>query len=94
VPVSDRGFAALGWIAFAWIVLGSWVAVFPGTLERLFGEDYPFRDYWGVSQGTFEAFTLGTLVFLLALCAVGYVRGARVRQIRTAEPTRAEETIR
>jgi amino acid transporter len=79
VPVSDRGFALLGWTAFAWILLGSWVAVFPGTLERLFGEDYPFEDYWGVSQTTFETFTLGTLAFLILLCAVGYLRGAAVR---------------
>ncbi|WP_307823789.1 APC family permease [Nocardioides nitrophenolicus] len=79
VPVSDRQFAVLGWIAFAWVLLGSWVAVFPGTLERLFGEDYPFEEYWGVSQATFEVFTLGTLAFLLALCAVGYALGAPVR---------------
>lgn len=79
VPVSDPGFAVLGWIAFAWVLLGSWVAVFPGTLERLFGKDYPFKEYWGVSQGTFELFTLGTLAFLLVLGGVGYVRGARVR---------------
>jgi amino acid transporter len=79
VPVTDAQFAGLGWIAFAWVLLGSWVAVFPGTLERLFGEDYPFDDIWGVSQTTFEVFTLGTLGCLMALCAVGYVRGARVR---------------
>ncbi|MFE6646722.1 APC family permease [Nocardioides sp. NPDC057772] len=96
VPVSDRGFALLGWLAFAWILLGSWVAVFPGTLERLFGEAYPFEEIWGVSQLTFEVFTLGTLGFLLLLCAVGYVRGARVRaevgapvpSVPTEEPTR------
>ena len=79
VPVSDARFAAFGWIAFAWILLGSWVAVFPGSLELLFGEAYPFADIWGVDRSTFEVFTLGTLAFLLALCAVGYVRGARVR---------------
>ncbi|HEY0891214.1 MAG TPA: APC family permease [Nocardioides sp.] len=79
VPVSDTGFAVLGWLAFAWVLLGSWVAVFPGTLERLFGQEYPFEDIWGVSNTTFEVFTLGTLGFLLALCAVGYARGARVR---------------
>ncbi|WP_328531220.1 APC family permease [Nocardioides sp. NBC_00368] len=96
VPVSDRGFAVLGWLAFAWILLGSWVAVFPGTLERLFGETYPFEEIWGVSQVTFEVFTLGTLGFLLLLCAVGYARGARVRaqvgapvpSVPTEEPTR------
>ncbi|GAA3645741.1 APC family permease [Nocardioides ginsengisoli] len=79
VPVSDRVFALLGWLAFAWIILGSWVAVFPGTLEHLFGLDYDFKDIWGVSQGTFEAFTLGTLAVIGALGAIGYVFGRSVR---------------
>jgi glutamate:GABA antiporter len=80
VPVSDRVFAALGYLSFAWVLLGSWVAVFPGTLERLFGLDYDFQEVWGVSQPEFETFTLGTLGFLLILGIVGYVRAARVRQ--------------
>ncbi|GAA0461965.1 putative amino acid permease [Paractinoplanes deccanensis] len=79
VPVSDRGFTILGAICFAWVLLGSWVAVFPGTLEALFGLDYSFTDIWGVSQATFEAFTLGTLGVLLVLGIAGYARGARVR---------------
>ena len=95
VPVSDAQFAVLGWVAFAWVLLGSWVAVFPGTLERLFGEDYPFEEYWGVSQVTFEVFTLGTLAFLLALCAVGYVLGAPVRAAGAIPSTTpAEEATR
>ncbi|UUW88850.1 APC family permease [Nocardioides sp. WV_118_6] len=101
VPVSDRGFALLGWLAFAWIVLGSWVAVFPGTLERLAGEEYDFVEIWDVSQLTFEAFTLGTLAFLLVLCGVGYVLGAPVRArmaapvpVSTAPSTSTEETSR
>ena len=80
VPVSDRGFTVLGTICFAWVLLGSWVAVFPGTLEAAFGIDYPFEDYWGVTQVEFEVFTLGTLAVLLVLDVVGYARGARVRR--------------
>jgi amino acid transporter len=80
VPVSDTGFAAMGWLTFAWIALGSWVAVFPGTLEPLFGVAYDFEDVWGVSRATFEVFTVGTLVALLLLGLVGYVRGAPVRR--------------
>lgn len=80
VPVSDTGFAVLGGICFVWILLGSWVAVFPGTLEQLFGIDYPFMDYWGVTQLRFEVFTLGTLAVLLVLGVVGYVLGAPVRR--------------
>jgi amino acid transporter len=80
VPVSNRGFALLGWLCFFWIALGSWVAVFPGTLEPLFGADYDFGGSWGVSRTTFEVFTLGTLVVLLALGIIGYVLGAPVRR--------------
>ncbi|GAA4100856.1 APC family permease [Nocardioides kongjuensis] len=99
VPVSDRGFALLGWLAFAWIVLGSWVAVFPGTLERVFGLDYPFKDYWGVSQATFEAFTLGTLAVIGALGAIGYVFGRSVRAGSAADnpdtpDNQIKETVR
>ncbi len=47
VPVSDNGFRLLGVLCFAWVALGSWVAVFPGTLERLFGLDYDFEQTWG-----------------------------------------------
>ncbi|HEY2557830.1 MAG TPA: APC family permease [Diaminobutyricibacter sp.] len=79
VPVGIGGFRALGILCFFWILLGSWVAIFPGTLEPLFGLKYDFEGTWGVSQATFEAFTLGTLIVLLALGLVGYWRGASIR---------------
>ena len=79
VPVSNGAFAAMGWLCFAWVLLGSWVAVFPGTMEKLFSLDYPFKEIWGVSQAEFEIFTLGTLAVLLVLGLAGYARGARVR---------------
>ena len=72
----------MGMLCFVWIALGSWVAVFPGTLEALFGVDYPFYDILGRHRGAFEVFTLGTLVVLLALGVLGYVRGAKVRASR------------
>jgi amino acid transporter len=62
-----------------WILLGSWVAVFPNTLERVFGVGYGFKDTWGVSQGTFEALTLGTLAVIVLIGLVGYAFGANVR---------------
>jgi amino acid transporter len=79
VPVSDTGFRILGAICFVWILIGSWVAIFPGTLEVLFGLEYDFEATWGVSQFTFEAFALGTLGCILALGLVGYARGKKVR---------------
>jgi amino acid transporter len=62
-----------------WIALGSWVAVFPDTLERLFGVGYGFKDSWGVTQGTFELLTLGTLAVIVAIGVAGFVAAADVR---------------
>lgn len=85
LPVSDRVFAGLCYLATAWVALGSWVAVFPGTLEAAFGVGYPFTEFWGVSRGTFESFTLGTLAVLALLGLVGYVRARPVRQAVRSE---------
>ena len=46
VPVSDNGFRILGTVCFAWVALGSWVAIFPGTLDRLLGQEYDFDEIW------------------------------------------------
>jgi len=62
-----------------WILLGSWVAVFPDTLERVFGVGYGFKDSWGVTQGEFELLTLGTLAIIIVLGLIGYWAGRDVR---------------
>jgi amino acid transporter len=62
-----------------WVVLGSWVAIFPDTLEKLFGVGYGFKDTWGVTRATFELLTLGTLLVIILIGAVGYLAGSRVR---------------
>jgi len=72
-----------------WILLGSWVAVFPNTLERLFGVGYPFKDSWGVSQGEFEALTLGTLAIIVVVGLIGYWAGRGVRADQATVPIRA-----
>ncbi|MBN9613460.1 MAG: amino acid permease, partial [Actinobacteria bacterium] len=81
-PVGNAGFAVLGTIAFLWVLLGSWVTIFPGTLERVFGLEYDFVDEWGVEQGPFTLLTIGTLVVLGALALVGYVGGRRIREVK------------
>lgn len=80
VPVSDSVFKAMGLLCFAWIALGSWVAIFPGTLDRMLGAEYDFMDSWGVTQGAFTFFALGTLGAILLLGLVGYVRARPVRE--------------
>src|SRR6266850_1833811 len=56
----------------AWVTLGSFVAVFPGVLEKIFGVGYNFKDNWGVGRGRFELYTLVTLAVILVFGIVGY----------------------
>jgi amino acid transporter len=72
-----------------WILLGSWVALFPGTLENLFGVEYDFVDTWGVSRGEFEAYTFGTLGVIILISVVGYVRGGPTRRNEVSAPAAA-----
>jgi amino acid transporter len=67
-------------IVTLWALLGAWVAVFPGTLEPLFGVSYNFKDTWGVSRLTFHSLTLGTLAVMFLVAIVGYLSGKRVRE--------------
>ncbi|MDX6686526.1 MAG: glutamate:GABA antiporter [Baekduia sp.] len=80
VPGGTPGIWIATGLATAWVALGSWVAVFPGTLESLLGVDYNFLDTWGVQRSTFEALALGTLAAVLVISLVGYWMGREVRQ--------------
>jgi hypothetical protein len=80
VPYGRGGVWTAGALTTIWVALGSWVAVFPGTLEKLFGLRYDFKEEWGVSRWTFEALTLGTLAVILAIALVGYALSRDVRE--------------
>jgi amino acid transporter len=80
VPGGDRGMWIVGGLTTFWVALGSFVAVFPGTLESVFGLSYDFRDEWGVSRATYEVLTLGTLAVVFAIAIIGYVLGRSVRE--------------
>jgi amino acid transporter len=76
-----------------WVALGSWVAIFPGTLERLVGVPYDFNDNWGVGRARFELYTLVTLAVILGFAVVGYILGADVRkQVVAREGDQPEPT--
>jgi len=80
LPFGMVGVWAAGILCTAWMVLGSWVAVFPGTIEtHIFGLKYSVQDAYGVSRTRFEVFTLGTLGVIIAVAVVGYLLGAPVR---------------
>jgi amino acid transporter len=80
VPGGKVGFWAIGVLCTLWVLMGSWVAIFPDTLEYVFGADYGFTGYWGVSRLRFEVFTLGTLAVVIAFAVVGYLAGRSVRE--------------
>ena len=75
-----------------WILLGSWVAVFPDMLERVFGVGYGFKDSWGVTQGVFEALTLGTLGVIVVIGLIGYWIG-QGRACKARRPSRSSAVI-
>ena len=81
------------WIAAGlttfWTALGSFVAVFPGALESLFGIDYDFMDTWGVSRATYEALTLGTLAVVLGHRAHRLRHGPSGARARGGDPAGA-----
>jgi glutamate:GABA antiporter len=85
-PWGMRGIWASTILTTGWIALGSYVAVFPDTLERLFHVGYAFKDDWGVSEAKFEALTLGTLAVILIVALIGYAAGAGVRRDVALEP--------
>ena len=65
VPGGMAGMWIMVLLTTGWMVLGSWVALFPGTLDRLFGNSYSIQDSYGVTRIRFEAFTLGTLAVVV-----------------------------
>jgi amino acid transporter len=93
VPGGKAGLWVCGVLVFLWMLLGSWVAIFPSTIETALTKlhnnvwsaipavDYGnFHDVWGLSQTRFEVFTLGTLGFVIAFAVAGYVAGTPVRR--------------
>jgi amino acid transporter len=80
IPGGSTGLWVCSLVPLAWMMLGSWVAVFPGTLDELFGHSYSMMDSYGVSRLRFEVFTLGALGVILVLGVIGYVLGEPVRR--------------
>ena len=74
-----------------WIALGSFEAVFPDVLEKVFGVGYGFKGTWNVTRTTFEVLTLGTLAVIVLFGVAGYVAGAGVR--REAAPEAEEAAL-
>lgn len=80
VPGGQRGLLLATVLATFFAVLGSWVALFPGTLEPIFGVSYSFVQTWGVSRVHFEVLTLGTVAVIIVLTFVGLALGKRERR--------------
>jgi len=80
VPGGSRGFHILGSLVMAYIVIGSIVALFPGTLETILGMEYDYADIWGTTQGAVLGFTLGTFVIVVLIGVIGYLGAGKVRK--------------
>jgi amino acid transporter len=80
VPGGSRGFHILGSLVMAYIVIGSIVALFPGTLETALGIEYDYTEIWGTTQGAVLGFTLGTFVIVVLIGVIGYLGAGRVRK--------------
>jgi amino acid transporter len=93
VPFGEFGmwFGAL--LITGWVALGTWVAVFPGTIEKWTGLEYDFYGTWGVHRGKYEALTLGTLAVVLLVALVGYALGKPVRDREVDIPLEVETAV-
>jgi len=74
-----------------WAGLGTWVGLFPGTLEKLFGVDYDFLGTWGTSVRTYETLTIGTLAAVFLLALVGFTAADEVRRKQVTVPIGSEK---
>jgi amino acid transporter len=84
VPFGTTGVWIAGGLCTFWMLLGAWVALFPGTIdEYIFGLPYSVTANYSVSRLRFEAFTLGTLAVILLVAVVGYwiARPVRTRAV-------------
>jgi len=66
-------------ICTAFVVLASFIAVFPDVIEKRLGAGYNFKHVWGISRMRFEVFTLGTLAVIIAFAIFCYWLGRPVR---------------
>jgi glutamate:GABA antiporter len=79
IPYGSAGVWVGGLLTLGWVVLGSWIAIFPDTIENLVGAGYNFHNYWAISRLRFEVFTLGTLAVIATIGLIGYALGASTR---------------
>src|SRR5205085_4791144 len=93
LPFGMAGVWISGVLCTAWMLLGSWAAIFPGTIdEYIFGLHYSVPDNYGVSRARFEVFTLGTLGVRGASGLIGYILGKPVRDRQVDIPLEAAAT--
>jgi amino acid transporter len=80
VPGGSKGFNVLAFVVLAYIIIGSIVALFPGTLETVLGMEYDYTEIWGTSQGSVLGFTLGTFAIVVLIGVIGYLGAGKVRK--------------
>ena len=77
VPFGSAGMAVASILCTLWVLLGTWVALFPGLLEEWTGHTYSMPDTFGVTRMRFEVFTLGTFAVIIAIGFASVAMGRR-----------------
>jgi amino acid transporter len=87
-PDVKRPYRVPGGIVGAWVcviltetvvVLTGITLLWPGLLDRLFGQPYDIMESWGVSRLFFEAVTLGSFAVILLIGVAFWLIGRRDR---------------
>lgn len=90
VPGPNWVFVGMCVLTTAFVAFGSWVSIFPGTLEAALGLPHDLSQAQGVPYAAFETLTLGTISFIVALALVGYWRGAGLRRTKADDAPLAD----
>jgi amino acid transporter len=80
IPGGIVGAWIAGSLCTAFILLASFVAVFPDVIEKALGAGYNFKDTWGVTRLRFEVFTFGTLAVIITFAILCYWLGRPIRE--------------
>lgn len=80
VPGGTVGLWLCTGVCTAWVLLGTWVALFPGLIEEWTGHSYSIVDNYSVTRVRFEVFTLVSVGAVILLGILGYLAGSPARR--------------
>ena len=87
LPFGMAGVWISGVLCTVWMILGSWVAIFPGTIdEYVFGLHYSVHDAYGRLAGPVRGVHARNARIVIAFAVIGYILGKPVRDQQVDVP--------